>query len=258
MKEKLHYFLDEAGDTTFYGKRGLPLIGTEGVSRYFLMGMIRVNEPLQPLRDRIAGLSTGVLTSEYYKGVPTVEKHRDSNQYLFHAKNDKDEIRKQFFDFILSVDCKLCLVISEKDYQVFSTWHKKNEATYYADLLTNLLVGELNATDQLVLNIASRSSCTNNANLTTAIDNARKRSQQRHPELSNSAKVSINVQTLSSEPILSIVDYLLWCVQRLLERKEGRFLRYMSGKIDKITMIDRGHALRTITAEELLALIKTP
>lgn len=33
---KYHRFFDEAGDTTFYGKGKIPLVGTDGVSSYFL------------------------------------------------------------------------------------------------------------------------------------------------------------------------------------------------------------------------------
>ncbi len=55
-KEKLkdyHRFLDEAGDTTYYGKGKKNLIGTNGVSNTFILGMIIIMDPLDEVRQKI-------------------------------------------------------------------------------------------------------------------------------------------------------------------------------------------------------------
>ncbi|MBK7110374.1 MAG: hypothetical protein IPH61_14940 [Bacteroidetes bacterium] len=36
-----HRFLDEAGDTAFYGKGKKAIIGNEGVSNCFMIGMVK-------------------------------------------------------------------------------------------------------------------------------------------------------------------------------------------------------------------------
>jgi len=46
-KDKLmdyHRFLDKAGDTTFYGKGKKNIIGEDGVSKVFILGMIKVKD----------------------------------------------------------------------------------------------------------------------------------------------------------------------------------------------------------------------
>ena len=48
-----HRFLDEAGDTTFYGKGKKNIIGTNGVSNVFILGMIKVKDPLDEVREKI-------------------------------------------------------------------------------------------------------------------------------------------------------------------------------------------------------------
>ncbi len=48
-----HRFLDEAGDTTFYGKGKKNIIGTNGVSNVFILGMINVKDPLNEVREKI-------------------------------------------------------------------------------------------------------------------------------------------------------------------------------------------------------------
>ncbi len=57
-----HRFLDEAGDTTFYGKGEVPIIGQYGVSLCFIIGMVKFKEPLQPLRRRIIELQNQVIS----------------------------------------------------------------------------------------------------------------------------------------------------------------------------------------------------
>ncbi len=40
-KEFYHRFLDEAGDTTFFGKGKIPIVGSAGVSKAFILGMVK-------------------------------------------------------------------------------------------------------------------------------------------------------------------------------------------------------------------------
>ena len=51
-----HRFLDEAGDTTFYGKGKTPLIGADGVSSHFILGMLTINEPINEVREKVIQL----------------------------------------------------------------------------------------------------------------------------------------------------------------------------------------------------------
>lgn len=49
-----HRFLDEAGDTTFYGKGKISVIGNQGSSHCFILGMLKINEPLDTVRKKVA------------------------------------------------------------------------------------------------------------------------------------------------------------------------------------------------------------
>jgi hypothetical protein len=51
-----HRFLDEAGDTTFYAKGRVPMLGNEGVSKTFILGMFSLNEPLKNVREKVIAL----------------------------------------------------------------------------------------------------------------------------------------------------------------------------------------------------------
>jgi hypothetical protein len=41
MLKVYHRFLDESGDTTFYGKRKRVIVGEKGVSKCFILGMVK-------------------------------------------------------------------------------------------------------------------------------------------------------------------------------------------------------------------------
>jgi hypothetical protein len=69
-----HRFLDEAGDTTFYGKGKLPVLGKEGVSLSFTLGMTRFREPLPELRERIIKLQNEIEVSPLFRSMESVKK----------------------------------------------------------------------------------------------------------------------------------------------------------------------------------------
>ena len=44
-----HYFVDEAGDSTLFDSKGRVLIGSEGCSRFFILGLVDI--PLHLVQD---------------------------------------------------------------------------------------------------------------------------------------------------------------------------------------------------------------
>ncbi|HMN91463.1 MAG TPA: hypothetical protein PKD70_07565, partial [Saprospiraceae bacterium] len=68
MVKDFHRFLDEAGDTTFYGKGKVDIIGQMGVSCCFILGMVKFKEPLESIRQRVIELQ---LSSS-----PTAQPHK--------------------------------------------------------------------------------------------------------------------------------------------------------------------------------------
>ncbi|OGN29932.1 MAG: hypothetical protein A3A33_01250 [Candidatus Yanofskybacteria bacterium RIFCSPLOWO2_01_FULL_49_25] len=45
LKEKLYFFVDEAGDATFYNQYGRLIVGEEGCSKILLLGFIKTEHP---------------------------------------------------------------------------------------------------------------------------------------------------------------------------------------------------------------------
>ena len=104
-KEFFHRFLDEAGDTTFYGKGKIPIIGkVEGVSLCFILGMVKFKEPLKEMREKIITLQNEVERDSYYNEVPSILKKKQKTGFYFHATDDIPEVREKFYKFLRSID----------------------------------------------------------------------------------------------------------------------------------------------------------
>lgn len=236
-KLKYHRFLDEAGDTTFYGKGRVPVLGTQGVSKYFLLGMLTINEPIDSVRGKIIELQNDVIEDHYYFKIRSIQKKKLKSGYFFHATDDIPEVRKLVFEFINSIDCKFDAVVGKKDYKVYEKKHNGNQSEFYADMLSILLHDNLVLYDNLVLNIASRSRCTTQSNLDRGLQKALLISKNKYPNLNNNCKIAFNVQHPTIEPIINIADYFLWAVQRMMEREEDRYIDFIGNKINEITYL---------------------
>jgi len=230
-----HRFLDEAGDTTFYGKGKIPMIGAEGVSKYFILGMLTLNEPLNKIREKVIDLQNNIASDPYLLEVSSIKKKKNSSGYFLHAKDDVPEVRKMGFELIKSINCQFDVVIGRKDYSIYEKKHNGNQAEFYADLLSHLLHGNINNFEKLVLNIAKRSRCTTHTNLEKGLQKAIAISKHKYPDENNYCEMVFNVQQPTTEPIINIADYFLWAIQRKIERNEKRYFDFLGNQINSVT-----------------------
>jgi hypothetical protein len=244
-KHKYHRFLDEAGDTTFYGKGKIPIIGNNGVSNYFIMGMLTIKEPILEVRKKIISLQENIEADPYLFEIPSIQKKKRKMGYFFHAKDDVPEVRKVMFEFIKSIDCNFDAVIGKKDYNIYERKHNGKQAEFYADMLSHLLHSNINGYEKLVLNIAHRSRCTTHTNLQLGLQKAIAIASHKYPNESNCCEMVFNVQQPTTEPLINIVDYFLWALQRKIEKEETRYFKFIENQINSITNLysDEEHKL---------------
>ncbi len=233
-KEFFHRFLDEAGDTAFYGKGKMPIVGSEGVSKSFIIGMVKFKEPLQPVRKKIYELQNQITNDPYFKDIPSIQKKINRKGYYFHATDDIPEVRKIFFEFVKSVDLSFEAVVGRKIYGIFNKKHNSNEVEFYADLLSHLLKNKLQFGGKLVLTISERGKSTKNKNLLLALKKAQDRFTKKNPAKPAVTEIVFNIQSQTKEPLLNIADYLCWSIQRVFERGEVRYYNYIREKISLV------------------------
>jgi hypothetical protein len=225
-----HRFLDEAGDTTFYGKGKKNIIGTNGVSNVFILGMIKVKDPLDEVRGKLNLLQEKITKDEFYH-VPSVLKKVNNAGYYLHATDDLPEVRKEMFDLMKTINCSFEAVVGRKSIERYETKHKGKEEYFYADLLSHLLKNKLSKHVKLVMHISERGKSTKNHNLELAFLKAKQRFTSTNENKEMKTKVVFNVNYPTRDPLLNLADYFCWTIQRVFERGEIRYYNFLKDQI---------------------------
>jgi hypothetical protein len=233
-KPENYRFIDEAGDTTFYGQGRKPIVGTTGVSKAFILGMVKFRTDLDEIRKRIYELQNQISNDRYFKSIPSIQKKVQSNGFYFHATDDIPEVRKIFFDFIASLDLSFEAIAARKIIDIFVKKHNHKEDEFYADLLSHLLKNKFEKSENLILTIASRGKSTKNHNLENALTKAKTSFINKKPEGEIKREIMFNIQNQITEPLLNISDYICWAIQRVFEKGETRYSDFL---IEKISLV---------------------
>lgn len=228
----LHRFLDEAGDTTFFGKGKVNIVGHNGVSKCFILGLVKFKEPLKEIRLKVLELQQTICNDPYFNEVPSIQKKIAKGGYYFHATDDVPEVRKLFYDYIRTINCSFEAVVGRKIMSIYINKHNGKEAEFYADLLSHLIKNKLNKGGKLILDVASRGNSTKNHNLQSALQKAITRNSKKGKPIATN--VVFNVQNHVNEPLLNVADYFCWSIQRLFEKGETRYYNFLKDKISLV------------------------
>ncbi len=228
-----HYFVDEAGDGTLFDRKGRVLIGTEGCSRYFMLGVVDVPNPSALQRD-MDTLRARLLADPYFKTVPSFQPEAQKTAVAFHAKDDLPEVRREVYALLLQHAVRFLVVVRDKQ-KLLEYVRLRNERDpeyrynpneLYDYLVRRLFKNLLHKDDEYNITFARRGNSDRTAALREALDAARLRFAEQWGIVSEAA---LNVVPRSAHETagLQAVDYLLWAVQRLYERREDRYLQYV-------------------------------
>ncbi len=231
MPEVHHRFLDETGDTTFYGKGRKLIVGQGGVSLSFGLGVVRIDRPPEEVRREVRALQAQVEADPLLNTIPSVQKRVASGGFFFHACKDTPDVRTVLLHYIRDLPCEAEVVVARKIPALFEKQHHAREEEFYADLLAHLIKNRLKRPGTLVLNVAERGSSTREKVLTEALRLAKERAAKKWGGENLQARVVFNVQNPRTAPLLTISDYLCWAVQRVFEQGEVRHYNYLAGKI---------------------------
>jgi hypothetical protein len=226
-----HRFLDETGDTTFFGKGRKVIIGQNGVSLSFGLGVVKIDRPLEEVRREIRALEKQVEADPLLNSIPSVQKRIASGGFFFHACKDTPDVRSVLLHYLRELPCEAEIVVARKIPALFKMQHNSREEEFYADLLAHLIKNRLKRPGTLVLNVAERGSSTREKVLTDALQLATERAAKRWGADKLQTRVVFNVQNPRIEPLLTVSDYLCWVVQRVFEQGEVRHYNYLAEKI---------------------------
>lgn len=219
------FFVDEAGDPTFYDRAGNLIVGQPGCSPLLILVFIETQNP-KPIRQAVLDLQQEVVADPYFQDFPSIRK----TAMAFHAKDDVPEIRYRLFKLIAALDFRAQCVVARKIERVFRNSFHANENAFYDHLVTHLFQNALHRYEHNWIYFAKRGSRNRQVPLVAAIHLGIEQFEQRW-----SAKVtttfSVQAQTPAGEPCLSVIDYINWAVYRAFTRGEMRYYRVIEDKV---------------------------
>ena len=177
--ETFHRFLDETGDTTFYGKGRKLIVGQDGVSLSFGLGVVRIDRPLEEVRREILALEAQVEADALLNTIPSVQKRIASGGFFFHACKDTPDVRSVLLHYLRELPCEAEMVVARKIPALFEKQHHGREEEFYTDLLAHLVKNRLKRSGTLVLNVAERGSSTREKVLSEALRLATERAAKK-------------------------------------------------------------------------------
>jgi len=183
-----HYFVDEAGDPTLFDKKGNVLIGTQGCSRFFILGLLRVYDP-DSLALELNSVKTKLLADPYFSGVPSMQPAAKKTALAFHAKDDLPEVRREVFTILMKRgDLRFFAIIRDKE-KLLSYVRQRNGADpsyrynpneLYDYLVRRLFRDLLHTHDYYRIYFARRGSYDRTQALKTALRVAQERFAEKH------------------------------------------------------------------------------
>ena len=238
----IHYFVDEAGDPTLFDRKGRVIVGTEGCSKYFILGKLDIDEPGM-LGGRLEALRAELLADPWFKGVPSMQPERKKTALAFHAKDDLPEVRREVFRLLTQADLRFYAVTLDKR-ALTSYVQQQNESDasyrYNPDELYDTLVSHLfrklrwHAPGQINICFAKRGSKSRTQALRTALE----RADVDDYGFSMKQRTRFTSGAPCETAGLQAVDYYLWALQRLHERGEGRYFELIGRQVAEVRDLD--------------------
>lgn len=229
-----YYFVDEAGDGTLFNKRGRVIIGEEGCSRYFSMGLLDVPNP-EALSVKLDNLRSELLADPYFKKVPSMQPAQRKTALAFHAKDDVPEVRREVLKLLhQEKDLRFFAVVKDKqkvleyvkDRQNHQQGYRYNQNEVYDLLVRRLFVDHLHKAKEYEICFAKRGNTQRTKSLREALQVAQQRSMAK-AKITTAALMNVTTKQAAHHCALQAVDYFLWTLQRLYEKREDRYLEYL-------------------------------
>jgi len=223
-----YYFVDEAGDPNFYGKGKKVIVGQEGCSRTLILGYIAVEEP-DPIRQRIGELRNQIAQDAYLKEIPSLKK----TLRAFHAKDDCPEVKMMVYKLLRDLDFVAQMRVARKIERMFRNKYGGKENLFYDDLVRRLFKNVLHKSSRNMICFAQRGNKPRQHALKNAIFRSIEDFSQRWKADVN-VKVEVSTALPSDEPLLQVIDYANWAVQRAFERSQMRYFNFLREKYELI------------------------
>ncbi len=237
-----HYFVDEAGDPTLFNHRGRVIIGQEGCSRYFMLGILRVADP-DSLSLALHTLREQLIQDSYFRRIPSMQAQNRKTALSFHAKDDIPEVRREVFAELMRHDgLEFYAVVRDKYRGILREVKTYKNKRYqpneqYDQLVTRLFKDRLHKEDVYHITFATRGAKDRTRALTQALHKAKMRFEQKW-DVQHEALINIQNVPAHLHACLQAADYFTWALQRCYEKREDRYIDFIWSKCRLVHDID--------------------
>ncbi len=221
---KSYLFIDESGDPFFYANGKRLIIDNEGFQPYLIIGLIETNNR-KKLSQEVLSFINEIKADKLYNSIPSISTHKG---WYLHARSDHPEIRAKFFELIRGLDgFKAHVVIARKNIEIFNRKHNNNSTEFYFDVLHHLLdaVFKNKVNNNYMIYLSRRGN-----NSIMHFEKAVKKA------LKSEKLINYKLEIVPSKEMheLSIVDYLIWAIQRKLIKNESRYYDALLEKYESV------------------------
>lgn len=223
-----HFYVDEAGDLTFFDRAGRTIIGQRGVSNVFMVGAAYLPNP-QFAHELLEELRTELLADEYFQGVPSMQPSAGKTAIAFHAAKDLPEVRRDVMGRLRQCKAKVFVAIRRKDVLAPQvrvkhrmSGQKLTLRTLYEDLVKRVFRNILHKAERNEIVFAKQGKWVRREAMALAIERAKANFQAKYGIISDKPVV-IRSASPDAYAGLQVIDYYLWALQRMYERGEDRF-----------------------------------
>ena len=229
-----HYFVDEGGDSTLFSRKGKAIVGTEGCSRFFILGLLDVLDPIA-LKERLDRLRAQLMGDSYFKSVPSMQLSNRKTALAFHATDDLPEVRRDVFRLLHDTEgLRFFAVVTDKlNVLEYVRQRNKREPDYryhpneLYDYLTGRLFKERLSQHEAYNVIFSKRGKSDRLTALHQLVETAHTDLATQQNMSEDATIRVSAATPKEHAGLQAVDYFVWALQRLYERDEDRFLTYL-------------------------------
>lgn len=219
----IHYFVDEAGDPRLFDSKGRVVVGTEGCSKYFILGKLDVDEPAA-LTAAMEKLRADLQADPYFKGMPSMGPAQKKTAVMFHAKDDLPEVRREVFKLLLAQKVRFYAVVRDKGEAAAhearlrekDTKYRYRPNDMYDGLVSRLFRPRWYRADLFNICFSKRGKSDQTEAMRKALLDAIAGFEQDFG-VKNRAEVQISHSTPPGSGGLQAVDYFLWALQRFYE-----------------------------------------
>lgn len=248
-----HYFVDEHGDGTIFDRKGRVIVGNEGCSTHFALGVLDVSDPAA-LDARLSELRAEVLADPYFRGVESLKPERQKTAVAFHAKDDVAEVRMFVMRLLAEQEVKFQAVIRDKREiaKQVQNWNRQSDSYHYTpnrlydEMVKRLFKNRLHQADGYRICFASRGHSDRTAALKTALESARSNFRKAW-KIDSNAPIDVTCTASMRSGALQAVDYFLWALQRVYTKGEDRFIGLLWPRISLI--IDADDRRKSVTGK---------